>query len=851
MRTRTLFLLLAGFGIFAALSRPAATVIAQDEGGLVVNPDLYLPAGRVEDGVMYKIREARQRELEALDLAREGKEKEAFEKWRDAFGRYHHLREEYLKDDLPPNAELLVRAENGFADLPKEKRRELAVYSETWIPLADYINSRFRIADWPPALKSRLELQQAAKGAEMLSRALQNDDAFLLRRCARFYQFSQAGRTALRLLAEQALESGDAVSAVRWLEEYQFSWAEEFDRDGALQVQFVRACRDAGMNYRLGKMLRRLERTGFSAEVDVGGTKFKSLDYIREMTQQQPPMQRPELAQAGWRTLQGDGSRNGIAPPLDGVTDMLDLGPEDGVNGFMLVEKIPGLERQQDEYSGEEPPALPVVFPSSHESGFFVHRVPGKEDEPERLMWFRHGRESNPLPLEVPKSLRYGNRAQQQNRGWWGRGGQVRSRYRVMGSSIGRLRWELDNRESDVLFAVLGTGSPNREKTGDPTGNQIQAFDLGRDAALRVTLPNRKVEEAGGDWDFLKDMVFCGAPLIRNNKLYIAGAYTAKDSYEVWLCCFDVTPKGDPSKGEGKLVWRTQLCAKKLTSQPWGGWGNEPVTLPEISSVAEQGGLLYCCTHAGAIGAVDRATGELSWVARYGRDRGGYLEGWFNNAPVAAGGFVVTAPYDHRLALVLDAITGSHLMEYPKRGRGAVGEQEHVLGVIDNRMIIQGRSRLFSVGLTEFRAGGTREADWGSQHFQAEYATGDKPQGRGLIAGDRVLVPFTQASAPYVAVYDVNSGKLLTRMKLDGMKSSALPTTLTVICRGESYKDADGLTRYHPCTLTDPKTGNVYNVEHLKNGETFTFPSGESSTVKKETFLVVASAQWVYVFKAE
>jgi hypothetical protein len=424
---------------------------------------------------------------------------------------------------------------------------------------------------------------------------------------------------------------------------------------------------------------------------------------------------------------------------------------------------------------------------------------------------------------------------------------EQRVRYRVMGSTIARLRWQLDNRESDVLFAIMGAGSPTREKVEEPTGNQIQAFDLGKDAALRVTIPNKKVEEAGGDWTFLQHVVFCGAPLVRDNRLYVAGAFTAKDSYEVWMFCFDVTPKGDPSKGEGKLVWRTQMCARKLNSQPWGGWGgNEPVTLPEISSVSEQGGMLYCCTHAGAISAVDRVTGELCWVARYGRDTSNITRGWFNNAPLAAGGFVIAAPYDHRLALVLDAVTGAHWMEFPSRGKGAIGEYEHLLGVTENRLIVQGRSRLYSVGLTEF-AGGTFKADWAGLHFQAEYTPGDEPKGRGLIAGGSVLVPFNE----YVGVYDVRTGKLKSKIKLDGMKAEQLPVTLTVYCRGEAYKDADGLTRYHPCALTDPKTGNVYTVDHLANGETFTFPSGESAVVKKETFLIVASAQWVYVFKAE
>lgn len=840
MKTRTLMLLLAGLGVIAGTWAPQQPVIAQDEGGIIDNPDLYLPGKRVDDGVLYKVREARQREKEARALENEGKSKEAFEKWRDAFGRYHHLREEYLKDDLPRNAELLVRAE-WFEGGKKDNS---GVYAETWIPLADYVNERLRIPDWPEALKNRLSMQQSAKGAEMLRRALENDDAFLLRRCARFYQFSQAGRTALRLLAMQALESADAVSAVRWLEDYRATWADEFARDASLQVQYVRACRDSGMNYRLGRMLRWLDVGGFSEEIDVGGRKLKSLEYIHELAGEDAPITRPELSQPGWRTLQGGNDRNMVAPPVASVSDMLDLGPGEDVQGFQLVEKIPGLEQNPDDYSGEETPPLPAVFPTVHESGFFVHQIAVGEGDNAKLKWFRHGRESNPLQLEVPKSLRYVQRPQNRNR-WWGRSSPQRDRYRVLSSSIGRLRWQLDNRESDVLFAVLGDGSPTREKTGEPSGNQISAFDLGADAKMRVTLPNKKVESEE-EWDFLQHVVFSGAPLVHDNKLYIAGAYTSKDTFEVWMFCFDVTPKGDPSQGEGKMVWRTQLCAKKIGGNQWGGWGNMPVELPEISTLAEQGGMLYCATHTGCTAAVDRATGELCWVSRYGRETTYRARGWFPNTPIAAGGFVIAAPYDYSLALVLDAVSGMHLMEYPRLGKGAIGEYEHVLGVMDNRLLIQGRSRLYSVGLTSFRKGGTLEADWGSLQFQAEYAIGEEPSGRGVIAGGSVLVPFNQ----YIAVYDVESGKLKTKIKLDNVKPQEVPTSLTVYCRGESYKDDDGITRYHACTLTDPKTGNVYNVEHLGNGDTFTFPSGETATVKKETFVIVASAQWVYVFKA-
>lgn len=844
MKLRMLLAVITLGGLVLASALHHRPAVAQDEGGVIDNPDVYLPRDRRVPEVLYKVRQARYSELDAIRLGRQGKEEEARDKWLDAFGRYQNLRDEYLPSDLPPNREVLVRDEY-FENMTREAKE--SVFSETWIPLADYINSRFRIREWPRPLMNRLRMQLAAPGEDMLRRAIADDNPHLLRRCARFYQFSESGRTALRLLAEKALERGDSVSAVRWLQDYMESWPDDFARDGSMQVLYVRACRDAGMAYRIGRTLRSLDRSGFSEEVDVGGVEHDSLELIRRIAARPAPGAAPELQPPGWRTLSGDVARNKVAPPVQSIGKMLDLSTKEDETGFELCKSPPGQQEQPGRHSGQEPPPLPVVFPAAHETGFFIHSVPEEsgDSDTDSLMWFRHGTESNPVELKVPNALRYKPQQSNQNR-WWRRTQESRTEYRVLGSSIGKLRWDLDNREGDVLFALMGPGQPTQEKQGEPSGTQIQGFDLSHDAALRVTLPNKKVESEK-EWDFLKHVVFCGAPLVRDNKLYIAGAYTEKDTFEVWMVCFDVTPKGDPSEGEGKMLWRTQVCSKKIQSQRWGRWGGEPVKLPEISSVAEQGGMLYVATHAGCTAGVDRITGEICWISRYSRQTQNFRNGWFNNAPIAAGGFVVMAPYDYRLAIILDAVTGTHWMEFPKLGKGAVGDYEHVLGVIDNRMIVQGRTRLYSVGLTEFRQGGTREANWGDTHYEAEYAFGEEPTGRGVIAGDSVLVPFSS----HIAIYDVNSGKLKTKARLDGVKTGDLPVTLTVYCRGESYKDSDGLTRYHPVTLTDPKTGNVYNVEHLKNGETFTFPSGGAATVKKETFVILASAQWAYVFEAD
>ncbi|MCC7510474.1 MAG: PQQ-like beta-propeller repeat protein [Planctomycetes bacterium] len=836
MRTRIL-LSITACAVLLSVQNPAdpALQAQKPEDSLVINPDLTLPPNRIDPNVQYSVREARNRELEAIALERKGKKDEALEKWRDAMARYESLRKDKLSPDMPLNSELLVRAEWQGGE---------HVYAETWIPLADYINSRYRIRDWPRPLRDQLSMRQAAPGAELLRTALAAGDEAILARCARFYQFSQSGRTALRMLAETALERGDAVLAVRWLHELQESWPEYYEREPALQVLYVRACRDAGMNYRLGKELRRRERDSASGTVDVGGVKVESSVAVKELTSSPAPQERPELRPNGWLTLHGNGARNGVAPPVVGIGEMIDLDAIDGVQGSQIAKNIPGVDEQRDQYNYEERKPVPVPFPTVHESGFFVHKIDELQGGDEKLLWFRHGREANPVTLEVPKGVRYTVKTAENRRYYYGGREQERLKYRVMGSTIGRLHWDLDQRESDVLFAVMGPGSASREKGAEPSGNQIQSWDLTDDAKLRVTLPNKKVESEE-DYKFLQHVVFKGAPLIRGNRLYIAGAVTEKDSVEAWMFCFDVTPKGDAAAGEGKLQWRVHLCSRRQESQPWS-WGPEPVTVPEISAPAEQGGMLYVSTHSGATAAVDRMTGEVCWVSRYGRVKSQIFNGWFPNPPIAAEGMVVTTPYDFDLALILDAVAGTHMMEYPMFRKGLSDEYEHVLGVVDNRMIIQGRTRVYSVGLTDFRKGGERAADFGQLNYQtADY--GKQPIGRGVIAGNRVLIPFEGE----IAFYDVSNGKLITQSRLAGITSDKVPLAITVYCRGEAYKDEQGIARYKPVSVTDPDTGNVYNVEHLRNGDTYKFPSGKVATVKKETFVILASARWVYAFKAQ
>jgi hypothetical protein len=843
---RATALLAAALLVWFVQARPDAQAVpaAADEDSYVGNPQATLPRRGVDaidarlDNVLYSLREARRRELSALSLEREGKSTEAMERWRDAMARYERLRREHLTLDTPFNTEPLVRLEW----VEPGRHRDLML-TETWAPLADYLNSRMRLPEWPRPLRDQLAMRQQAPGEELLRRGLEHGDVAALRRCARLFQFSSAGRRALRVLAERALEAGDALMAVRWLYELQGSWPDDFARDPALSLLYLRACHEAGMLYETRRFLRRLERDGLPGRVDIGGRNDAATAHIPGILGRPAPSARPELRPAGWRTLQGAWDRNAVAPPVTGLGAMVSLKPGEKPGGIELADGVPGLEDGQERQGRTRPP-VPMVFPVSSSAGFFLHRISATDPMADELLWFPHGRETGPVTLAVPRDRRYQARSTQDNRVWWGSSSGVeRPRYRVLGMSIGRVTWNRDGRESDVLFAVMGRGSPTRNRGSEPTGNQIQAFDLDHDAALRVTIPNRRVESTE-EFAFLQHVVFCGAPVVRDNRLYIAGAVAESNSSDLWLFCFDVTPKGDAAEGEGKLLWRCHIGGRAVQQMNW--WAQENPELPELSSVAEQGGLLLVSTHAGATVAVDRETGELCWFSRYRRPRGNLQRGWFSNAPTISGGTVQVAPYDFDAALELDAITGQEWAVFPVDRIGPTQEYEYLLGVVDNRLYVQGRSRVYCWTLTTPREDGPGASDFGETRFQTE-PFGDVPTGRGVIAGERILVPF----ADRIVMYEAGSGKLAGSARLEGVEADLAPVTLTVFCRGPSWRDEHGQLRFHPAVLTDPQTGNVYNVEHLRNGDTFTFPSGAQAAVRKQTFVLLASARRAYLFHAQ
>lgn len=847
---KTLGFLKAAFiaGVICLASQPHA----QDSDELVSNPDVLLNQARIKQSISFSLREAANWERQARELSRKGESDKAMDAWREAFARYEALWRDELGADKATEDEPLACA----ITFPAGKSRDLAPqYIENWITLPDYLNGRLRQPDWPRQFRDRLALRQSGAGQEMLNRALAANDFKLVRRVARYFQFSPAGARALKLLAEVALERGDSLMAQRWLFELGEAQPDEYRRDPWLWVQLVRACRESDTRFYLAKALADFERNARDATIDVAGKRVNALDYARQLADAPVPSDRPEFQAAGWRTVSGESSRNRLAPPVAAIGEMVDLMPAEGVQGFQLQTAQSEGRDDESRYWGAQPKQTSYLnFPSVHASGVYLHQLAAKSGSTtrtEQLLFFAHGNEKRQVPMTIRAGLEYPAPKGDSGRYRYYYYDRVsRPRTRVLASTIARINWAVEPKEHDVLFAILGEGNPSSDDNAARTGNQIQAFDLTEEGKHLVTLPNEKIE-GSEDWKLLQGVVFNGAPLIHRNRLYVSGSRSRRGSTEAWVFCFDVTPRGDLLGGEGKLQWKTMICAKK--SQGGYGWDELPAEAIEVSSLAEQGGMLYVSTNMGACAGLDRDTGELSWVAKYERPNPRAINdlAWTGNAPVAFGGLVIAAPDDCRFAFVLDGLWGRKMFEHPMHGRGAPGEFNYVLGVVDNALIIQGRRKLYSISLTSFRRAGARfsAADWGALNWESENTFDTVPFGRGVIAGNRVLVPLKGA----IALYDVSSGKLVTRVPLpDNVEFEKELYTLSVYCRGEAIQDQDGAIRgYRPVTVTHPTNGTVYNVEHLRDGDVFTLPdSGAQVTVRKETFVVMASSKWVYVFKA-
>jgi cellulose synthase operon protein C len=213
--------------------------------------------------------------------------------------------------------------------------------------------------------------------------------------------------------------------------------------------------------------------------------------------------------------------------------------------------------------------------------------------------------------------------------------------------------------------------------------------------------------------------VFEGAPVVRDSRVYIAVSRFTDPVATTAIDCYDAAT--------GSRRWRQEVCEGREQRAGKARYQHQLLTLA--------GPNVVYCSHAGAVVALDAATGKRAWAVRYAR-RGLFLPDGTPSprdlAPcLCAGGRLFVAPADADRIFCLEADTGRTLWE------SLTVEVLQLLGVAHGRLIFTTGALPRCIRALDATTGRALR-DW----MQPDDGSSELPTvGRGLLAGGYVYWP--------------------------------------------------------------------------------------------------------------
>ena len=296
---------------------------------------------------------------------------------------------------------------------------------------------------------------------------------------------------------------------------------------------------------------------------------------------------------------------------------------------------------------------------------------------------------------------------------------------------------------NDRLYAVLGgdalTTDPNMAMWQGMEANKQKPnymAALERRSGKRVWALEAQPESpefkncTKADQDWLKSIYFVSAPTYESGMLYNL-AVQMGGMHEAWVVAFDANT--------GHLQWRTQICSANPVMV--AGAVQPHVGLP----VAVANGTVYAVTNLGAVAAVDALSGNIKWIRIYDRLQSTVnrmAQGnvrlpndfWAPNPPIVYDNLLIATPQDSDMLYAYDIETGRRIYEAPrtvKWEKGGEDQLKHILGLLNGNLVVSGTS----VHFYELKSG----------KIVGHYLPDSPVKGRGLVAGNMVLVPTERA----------------------------------------------------------------------------------------------------------
>ncbi len=311
---------------------------------------------------------------------------------------------------------------------------------------------------------------------------------------------------------------------------------------------------------------------------------------------------------------------------------------------------------------------------------------------------------------------------------------------------------------------------------------QLVAFDP---AGPSREWEHRRVLADAGDLGLVS---FAAPPIADADTVYATGTLT-RGFVQSWIAAFD--------PASGKPRWSRWLGSGQVELTLFGEQAVEPPCAPPLLA----DGILYHATGLGFVAAADAATGEKLLHVPY--DAAERARGWRPGSPVLVPGegdgeaatppILVVAPLDADELLGIDAsrLDASRLDAPP--GADDAGD-DRILWRRPRRdgawLIGATDGRLFTAGDDTVRA---VDARTGKGIWRARLDEGERIAGRGLLAGDHVVVPTDVA----LVRIERTTGRIVDRQPFEGHAGGHLAATAerVVVCTRDDvhiYENAAG-----------------------------------------------------------
>ncbi len=339
------------------------------------------------------------------------------------------------------------------------------------------------------------------------------------------------------------------------------------------------------------------------------------------------------------------------------------------------------------------------------------------------------------------------------------------------------------------LFARMGspvTCSSTAELRRD-LASDLVCLDLTQEGKLVWKIAAHELFPDAPTWRYE------GSPLVLAGRAYVA-VCRRHPQLELMVACLDAS--------NGRLLWQRPIGAYRASVDE----NNNRISHLLLTA---GGGRIFLSTEAGAILALDAHDGRLEWAISY-ESRSEEPRTLSNDSShkgltpaLYHAGLLFVAAADANSALCLEADSGMLRWQFPylKNSRRDTESKQlserqwkHLLGVaqggIEGRLIVSGNS-LWAIDIQ------TGQIAWSSGHL----ARGDQvPFGRGLIAGDQILLPLRES----IDIFDLQLGQRTRTVPLKtadsvqqggnltiagGMLLVAQPNRLSAYCEYSQIKE--------------------------------------------------------------